>query len=434
MESKKQTNPWFYIPSAFYMEGLPWAVVNLMANIIFVKMEVPMAQYTFWTALLGLPWLLKVLWAPLIEGNKTKRFWIVSTQYVLSVVFLLLALSLNAGNFFTISLLCFFAGALTSATHDIALDGYYMITLGERGQAFFLGVRTTFFRLAMLTVTGPLVIMAGKIEKAAGSIPLSWAIVLMAAAAFTAAVTTYHFFILPKPAEDKPRKVKTRLIYKDVFKSYFTQKDIIFILLFILIYPMSDALLGKLTVPFLLRAPETGALGVPTDTYGIIRGTFGMLASVGGGLAGGFLLAKFGFRKMIWPCAALVLLPNLFFAYLANNPQSVSLTFITFCVIFENLGDGVGFMAFTFFVLSTSKGDFKASFYAISSGIMTLGQMIPQMSSGKIFELLGGSYPKYFAVVSCISVLTLLLIPLTYKVKKILESDEDILLNKREAQ
>jgi PAT family beta-lactamase induction signal transducer AmpG len=393
-------------------------------------MNVPLAQYAFWTGLMGVPWIIKMFWAPLVDGNKTKRFWIVFTQYAMAVAFLAAALSLRLDNFFIISALCFFAGAFLSATHDIALDGYYLIALDSRGQAMFVGVRTMVYRLSMLFTSGPLIILAGVIERRGYSIGAALACTLFASAALIALLNTYDAFVLPRPAQDAAQTGGKTPLYFDAFKTFLMQQGIIYILIFMLFYRLGDSLLGKMLVPFLLRAKETGALAMPTDVYGLIKGTFGLIAVLLGNMGGGFLLARYGLKKCIWFFAAFLVLPNFLYAWLAANPAAATTPILGSIIVFEHLGDGVGFMAFTYFIVIISRGQYKTSFYAIATGIMAFGTMIPPMLSGKFFELLGSDYARYFLVVAFISLITFAVVPLVYKIKKVQEADAEILAGK----
>lgn len=425
-------SPWYYVPTAYFLEGLPYALINILAGIIYVKMDIPIAKYTFWTGLFGLPWVVKMFWAPLIDGNKTKRWWVILTQYLMGLAFVAAALSLGRGDFFTISAICFFAGAFLSATHDIALDGYYMIALDAKKQSLFVGVRTTVYRLAMLFTSGPLVILAGYIEKSGGSIARSWTIALLIAAAIILAFNTYHFFIMPRPMQDAPQKSKDIPLYFDTFKKFLTQQGFWFIVIFMLFFRIGDALLSKLLVPFLLRAPETGALGISTASYGLIKGTLGVFAVISGNLLGGFLLSKYGFKKCIWWFAAVLVLPNFLYAYMAANPQAMTLPMIGSFIVFEHLGDGIGFMAITVFMLIIARGAYKTSFYAIGTGLMAFGTMIPPIISGKLFEMLGSNYAQYFMITAIISLVAFLIVPLILRVEKVKESDAEILKKNKE--
>ena len=422
----KQITPWAFVPTAYFLEGLPYAVINILAGIIYVKMDIPLAKYTFYTGLLGLPWVIKMFWAPLVDGNRTKRWWLIMAQYLMGIVFLLAAFSLGLSNFLTVSFICFFAGAFLSATHDIALDGYYMIALDQQKQSLFVGVRTTVYRLAMLFTSGPLVILAGLLEKRGTPIFASWSATLIVAAALILILNTYHFFIMPRPALDAPQKKEGTVLYFDAFKKFLTQQGFLYIVIFMLFFRIGDALLSKMIVPFLLRSPETGALGISTASYGLIKGTIAVFAVIGGNLLGGFLLSRYGFKKCIWWFAAILVLPNFLYAYMAANTASMTLPLVGAMVVFEHFGDGVGFMAITMFMLIIARGEYKTSFYAIGTGLMAFGTMIPPMISGKLFEMLGSNYPRFFMITAIISLAAFLIVPLILRINKVKESDAEI--------
>ncbi len=415
--------PWAYIPTTYFMEGLPYAVINILSAVLYTKMKIPNDVFIFWTSWLYLPWVLKMLWAPLVEGNKTKRAWIISTQYAIALVFLFIAFILNTPHFFMASVLGFFVGAFLSATHDIALDGYYMIALNEQKQAFFVGWRVIFYRFAMIFTSGPLVVLAGKLEKTT-SITTTWAIVMCTLAVAGILFTTYHQFILPRPAADGPQHAKSTdtPIYMDIFKSYFSQKNIIYILLFILLYRMGDAFLEKVVVPFILKPVDTGALGISTEAFGWIKGTLGLIAIIMGNISGGWLLSRFGFRKCIWWFALILVLPNFFYLYMAYTQPS--LTTVGALLIVEHFGNGLAMMALSVFIMFVSQGKYKTSYYAISTSIMALGMMLPNMMSGKLQVSLG--YQQFFLVISIMSLITFAVVPLAYKIKQLDDADKFI--------
>lgn len=418
----KNISPWAYIPTAYFMEGVPYAVINILSAVIYSKLGVPNDVFIFWTSWLYLPWALKMFWSPLVEGNATKRFWILATQYALALVFLFLALCLKWDNFFTFSIIGFFAGAAISATHDIALDGYYMIALDGKCQSEFVGWRTVFYRFAMIFISGPLVVLAGKARALGDSEAAAWSMVLCALAAFTFFVTTYHKFILPRPQADKAAVLERGYLFADVFKSYFKQENIIYILLFILLYRFGDACLEKVVVPFLLKPEAEGALALSTEAFGYIKGTLGLLAVIAGNILGGYILSKFGFRKCIWYFALILVLPNFFYAYMAYFRPG--LWVIGTLLVLENFGNGLAMMAFTVFVMFVSQGKYKTSFYAISTGIMAFGMMIPNMISGKLQVVLG--YKEFFLLVSVMSLISFAVIPLCYKIRQLREADSYI--------
>ena len=311
----------------------------------------------------------------------------------------------------------FFIGAFISATHDIALDGYYMIALNDKEQSFFVGWRTVFYRFAMIVISGPLVVLAAKLQKLTADEGCAWVLIFCILSVITAVVTTYHKFIFPRPYADKPAAVKKgeMPLFADVFKSYLKQGNILYILLFILIYPIGDACIEKVVVPFLLK-DGGGALNIGTEAFGYIKG-----AVIFGNIFGGWLLSRYGFKRCIWYFALVLVLPNFFYAYMAYFRPS--LTVIAALLTAENFGYGIAMMAFTVFVMQVSQGKYKTSFYAISTGIMALGRMLCNIASGKMQVMLG--YDKFFLTVSILSLITFAVIPVCYKLKQFNKAADD---------
>jgi len=417
-------NAWFFIPSAYFLEGLPYGVVNVLSAVIYTRLNIPNDVFIFWTSWLYLPWVLKMFWAPLVEGNSTKRRWVITMQFALALLFLLIALTLKTDMFFTASVCGFFMGAFLSATHDIALDGFYLIALSEKDQAYFVGWRTVFYRFSLIFISGPLVVFAGNLEKHFGDVATAWFWVLCLVALVGGIFAAYHSFVLPKPPQDKPQigQKKGAAFYGLIFKKYFMQEQILYILLFIFLYRFGDACLEKVVVPFMLNTADKGGLALSTEAFGWIKGTLGLIAIICGNIFGGWILSKFGFKKCLVVFALFLVLPNFFYAFMAYFHPSISV--ITALLVLENFGNGLAMMAFTVFIMYVSEGEYKTSFYAISTGLMALGMMVPNMLSGKMQVMLG--YNNFFLLVSIISLVTFAVIPLAYKIKKLDKADEFI--------
>ena len=406
-------NAWAFVPSLYFAEGLPYIIINTLAVAVYSSLGVQNDLVAFWTSWLYLPWVLKMFWGPLVDSKSTKRNWILMMQVLLAAIFLLIALTFSLPNYLTASLAGFFAGAFISATHDIAIDGYYMLALDEKKQSFFVGIRTLFYRLAMIYGSGIIAIFAGIVKNKTGDIALSWQVSFLTAAILFMLFFLWHFFCLPKPAEDMPVRTNDMPFtdFKESFKTYFTQKNIIAILAFILLYRLGEASLEKITTPFLIKPISEGALGLSLENFGLVKGTFAMIALIIGNISGGFLLAKYGFKKCIWPFALALTLPNIVYLIMAYFTPSLPVIAALLCL--EQFGYGLGFMAFTIFVMLICSGKYKTSHYAISTGIMALGMMAPGMLSGKIQMLLG--YKDFYLLVLVLSVPGLFTIPYILK-------------------
>jgi len=403
-------DPWSFVPSLYFGEGLPYILINTVSVIMYKKMGMDNASIAFWTSWLYLPWVIKMFWGPLVDTHSTKRSWILATQSAMACCMLVAAWSLTITQFFSLSLAVFVLGAFISATYDIAADGYYMLALTEKEQAFFVGLRSGFYRLAMIFGSGLLVYAAGKIESATGNISLSWTAVMGIAGALFALAFAYHYLMLPYPPSDARRTANDgsgRASFPEVFIAYFKQEKVGVLVAFILLYRLGEAMLLKLVPPFLLDPHRSGGLGLTTSEVGLVYGTVGILALVAGGILGGALIAKFGLRRCIWPLVLAMHLPDLFFVYMAYAQPSV--VFVYPLVALEQFGYGLGFTVFTVTLMYSAEGSYKTSHYAISTGIMALGMMLPGFLSGWLQQAVG--YQTFFIIVCFLTIPGMLTIP-----------------------
>jgi len=393
----KKRFPWLYVPTLYFTEGLPYIIVNSVSVIMYKKMGIS-NELIGLTSSLYLPWVVKPLWGPTVDLYSTKRNWILSTQLVMAIGLALVSAVMHLPAFFSFSLILLTLIAFTSATHDIATDGFYLLALPEEQQAFYVGIRSTFYRLAIIFGSGVLVVLAGRIEANTGNIPLSWTTTLLVTAAIIGALFLFHGFYLPQPAADhraSKEQVQAGVPFLTAFKSYFQQDGIIPILAYIVLYRFGEALMLKMASPFFLDKAEAGGMALSTETVGWVNGTVGILCLVIGGIIGGWLIAKFGLRKCLWPMAFAINAPDVGYVYMAYAKPSLPAVYAL--VGLEQLGYGIGFAAFMVFLMHTAKGEFKTSHYAISTGIMALGMMIPGLISGYLQHALG--YEKFFILV-----------------------------------
>ncbi len=412
MEHQKAVSrsPWSFLPTLYFAEGLPYVIINTMSVILYKRMGIDNAHIAFWTSFLYLPWVVKMFWGPFVDIYSTKRNWILSTQLAMSVCLFLLALSLKTVGFFFLSLSAFFTGAFISATYDIATDGFYMLALTEKEQALFVGIRAAFYRLAMIFGSGILVYLAGMLEVSTGDIAMSWTAVTALSALIFALAFVYHAVMLPAPAVDRKRSAREigdHASFGEVIRSYFVQEKIGVMLAFILLYRLGEAMLIKLVSPFLLDPKSAGGLGLTTRQVGLVYGTVGILSLVLGGVLGGWMISKYGFRRVVWPMVLAMHIPDLFFVYMAYAQPDVWLIYPL--VALEQFGYGVGFTVFTVYLMYSANGRFKTSHYAISTGIMALGMMLPGFISGYFQQTVG--YKIFFIVVCLMTIPGMMTIP-----------------------
>jgi PAT family beta-lactamase induction signal transducer AmpG len=411
-------SPWYYIPTLYFASGVPYIIINTVSVIFYKKLGIDNTQIAVWTSLLYLPWVIKMFWGPIVDTYSTKRKWLLYTQFAMFCCLGLIAFCLQLPNFFFISLAALTVGAFISATYDIATDGFYLLALSPEQQAFFVGIRSLFYRLAVIFGSGLLVVLAGQLEGYLNNIPLSWTIAIGFAAVVLAILSIFHRLVLPLPDSDKPRQLQTdNLPFWTIISSYFAQEKIIFILGFILLYRFGEAMLVKFASLFLLDKPEAGGLGLTTSDVGLVYGTFGVISLIAGGILGGLVIAKYGLKKCLFPMALALNLPDLFYVYMASAKPS--LTFVYPLVSLEQFGYGFGFTAFSVYLMYISQGEYKTSHFAISTGIMALGMMLPGIVSGYLQPVLG--YPLFFSLVCLLTIpgmIILFFIPLKEETKQ----------------
>ncbi|MBD2501369.1 MFS transporter [Anabaena azotica] len=409
----KSPSPWTYIPILYFASGVPYVMINTVSVIFYKKLGIANAQITFWTSFLYLPWVIKMFWGPVVDIYSTKRRWIIYTQFAMSACLGLVAFSLQLPNFFFISLAALTVGAFISATYDIATDGFYLLALTPEQQAFFVGIRSLFYRLAVIFGSGLLVVLAGQIEAKLNNIPLSWTLAIGLAAVILGVISVGDRLILPLPEADSPRPQENtnKIPFFQIITAYFQQPKIIAIIAFILLYRFGEAMLLKVASLFLLDTLEKGGLGLTTSDVGLVYGTFGVISLIVGGILGGLAIAKYGLKKCLFPMALALNLPNIFYVYMAYTKPGLTLVYPL--VSLEQFGYGFGFTAFSVYLMYISQGEYKTSHFAISTGIMALGMMLPGIISGYLQNLLG--YPLFFILVCLLTIpgmISLFFIPL----------------------
>lgn len=426
-ETVKTKSPWWWVPTLYFAEGVPYFVVNNISVMMFTKMGVPNGDMSFFTTLLYFPWFLKGIWSPVVDVVKTKRWWIVAMQILMTAMMIALTLTLPkpevvAGqdtsiSIFWFTLVLFIVAAFASATHDIAADGYYMLAHSPSSQAAFIGVRSVFYRVASVFGQGVLVFIAGKVETNTGDIPWSWQVTLGVAATVFFLITLYHTFTLPRSADDKPRidadaagSAKANLVeLANSFKTFVQKPSVLLAIAFMLLYRLPEGFLIKLCQPFLV---DPKGLNLPTEVVGTVYGVFGVIALLLGGILGGIYSSRVGLKKSLWVMAAFMTLPCLTFVYLAIA-QPTSYTIITIALCIEQFGYGFGFTAYMLYMMYFSEGEFKTSHYAICTAFMALSMMLPGFVAGYIQEAIG--YVNFFWMVMACCFATLLV---TYFVDK----------------
>lgn len=438
--SASKSHPWAWVPSLYFAEGIPYFVVNVISVTLFKRLGMSNGDLALYTSLLYLPWVIKPLWSPVVDVFKSKRWWILVMQAIITVSFALLALSVSP-DVFGLSLVIFYVIAFASATHDIAADGFYMLALSEQEQSLFVGIRSTFYRISSVFGQGVIVVVAGLLEERMGSIPSAWKVTLLLCGALFALLTLWHCRSLPKVernlagGHDSDRKAAEAgiegakaadagameakeadempepcvpaggksVVHKGgwgdmwrVWKTFFMKDGVWLALAFMLLYRLPEALSVKMLTPFLLDPPEAGGLGLSTAQSGLVYGTAGVIALTIGGILGGVYAARKGLRKSMWIMALSLALPCAVYLFLALvQPERMWIVYA--CVVLDQFGYGFGFTAYMLYMMKFAEGEFVTSHYAICTAFMALSMMIPGLFAGWMQEALG--YVGFFIIV-----------------------------------
>ncbi len=410
--NSKNRSPWTWVPSLYFAEGIPYVVAMTVAVIMYKRLGVSNTDIALYTSWLYLPWVIKPFWSPFVDMMKTKRWWILTMQLLIGAGFAGVAFLIPLPFFFQATLAVFWLLAFSSATHDIAADGFYMLGLNSSQQSFFVGFRSTFYRIAMITGQGLLIIFAGALENYTGNIRLAWSITFFILSGLFVSLFVYHRFILPHPDSDtKKQKINVAAIFHEfghTFVSFFRKKDIIIAIIFMLVYRLGEAMLVKMTSPFLLDPRSIGGLGLSTKEVGIVYGTVGILALTIGGILGGIVASRKGLKFWLWPMALSITLPNLAYVYL-SWALPTSFLWINIAVAIEQFGYGFGFTAYMLYLIYFSDGEHKTAHFAICTGFMALGMMLPGMIAGWLQEHIG--YQHFFIWIVLLAIPTLSVIP-----------------------
>lgn len=407
-------SPWAWIPTLYFAQGLPYVAVMTISVIMYKRLGISNTDIALYTGWLYLPWVIKPFWSPFVDIISTKRRWTLTMQWLIAAAFAGIAFALPTPMWFSLTLAVFWLVGFTSATHDIAADGYYMLALTEHQQSLYVGIRSTFYRVATVVGQGVLVIIAGALETSTGHIPLSWAIIFGILSLLFLGFALYHSWALPK-VERKGKDLRSAAeVWKefiDVFAEFFRKKQVWVAIVFMLLYRLPEAQLVKLINPFLLDPTEAGGLGLSTAQVGIVYGTVGIIGLTVGGIIGGIVAARRGLKFWLRPMAWSMSLTCLTFVYLSFVP-SPSLPVINICVFIEQFGYGFGFTAYMLYLIYFSEGRHRTAHYSICTGFMALGMMLPGMAAGWIQETIG--YQNFFlwTMVCCLAT-----IGVTYLIK-----------------
>ncbi|MFH0925647.1 MAG: MFS transporter [bacterium] len=480
MKKKKLQSPYIWTFTTYFTEGFPYTIIRTVSSVFFRDMKVPLEAIGL-TSLFGIPWIIKFLWGPQVDEYGSNRKWLISTQFILFLIMILVSAVIPFPFGIKAIVILFLIGSFVAATHDIAIDGYYMKALDSDGQAKFVGYRVMAYRIAMMTGTG-IIVTVGTTT--------SWTLAFALATLLFGLFFLYHFFYLEEVEEEKKgislffqqlAKPKTivgsflivpliistyaflnsvhyRLVqesypflkkitfsywiaifllialiiiavcnkpikncltnnpdsfYSQAFISFVDREKIGIILAFIILFKAGEFMLSTMVPPFIVD------LGIKTH-YGWISSLIGLPASIVGALLGGWCISRFSLKKIMWPFILAQNLTNVIYMFLAfhlSNFVKINTTGIGLRNLslvagvhgFDQFAGGLGTAILMTYLMRLCHAKFKTAHYAIGSGLMNIGGLIPGILSGFIAARYG--YGGLFGVSFLVSLPAMVLIP-----------------------
>lgn len=419
-----EVKPYAWVPSLYMGEALPFSAVMLLSLVMFKEMGMTDSQITLYTGWLGTPWVIKPIWSPIVDNLKTKRWWIVSMQFLMGVALAMVALTLPTAFWLKASLAVLMVIAFASATHDISADGFYIIALSDKDQELYVGVRNTFYRVGLVIGQGGLVLLVGYMQEGTFGAWLqpmlsSWMAVFIIMAALMVVLGVYHACMLPKVERSVHERFDIGEQVREFVKTlrvFVGKPHIVSALCFILLFRLPEGLLTKIVPLFLMRSADEGGLAMSDTDFGLIYGTLGVIGLLAGGLVGGWAVSRWGLKRCLWPLVMCITLPDVVYVYLSYCPTD-NMWLVGSCVCVEQIGYGLGFAAYTLYLVTFSRGERSTAVFSIcTAGQYLGGVMLPGMVSGLISENIG--YQKFFLLI-------MLFCLVTFAVTAIVKIDED---------
>jgi MFS transporter, PAT family, beta-lactamase induction signal transducer AmpG len=399
----KGAHPAAWVPTLYTAEGLPFIATMTVSVLMYKSLGLTDTQIAAYTSLLGLPWMLKPLWSGFMENFKTKKFFVIATQFLGGLAFGLLALSLATDAFIAVSLGCFAVIAFNSATHDIAADGLYIESLSTSDQARFIGWQGAFWNFGKILAQSVLVAVAGRLEVVRGP-KVAWMTIMGLLGAMMVLFSLYHSRVLPSGRKaDEPKSAA------EVFKNFwhvlltFLQKKYVYWgLLFVVLFRFAEGQAQKIFPLFLRAGRDIGGLGLSTEDLAKAWGGPSAIAFIVGSILGGYFTASMDLKKALLPLCAAFNLPYIAYVFLSWT-QPENLWVIGGAVVVEYLGYGFGFVAVTLFMMQQmATGKYKMSHYAIATSAMQLGLILPGVWSGWLSDRVGYKYFFAWVMVSTV--------------------------------
>jgi len=393
-------NPWSWVPSGYFAEGIPYVMISWVAATMFKDLGHSDAEITFWVGNITLMWSLKPLWAVFLDMFKTKKWIVLAMEFGMVSLLALVGFCLPMSSYFLISIAVLWMMAFASATQDICMDGIYITSLNKKDQAKYVGIQGVFWNLGRIFSMAFIVFVASYFGEGETS---SWTIAWCVAAAVMSALAGYHIFFLPRGSvADRPKSIKeARITFVDAWIDFFRKPQIWGMLAFVFLFRSGEGLLLGVGHLFLQADSEVGGIGLSLAQKSIIDGTVSTVVSLAGGILGGMFISEYGLKKTLFTMAICLNLPNLTYVYLAFAAQGgepVTLWTVGSLVTIEKFFYSFGFIANMLYMMQQiSPGKYHMTHYAFCTAIMNLVLWPTTAVSGFLADYLG--YLTFFIIV-----------------------------------
>jgi MFS transporter, PAT family, beta-lactamase induction signal transducer AmpG len=401
-------HPLLWVPSLYLAMGIPNVTVSVVAAIMYKNLGISNEDIALYTSQMYLPWVLKPLWAPLMEPFRTKRWWVLSMEFLMVAMLGLVAFSLNLPTFFAVSLAFFWIAGFASATQDIAADAVYMTSLPPKDQAKYAGVQGMFWNLGAVLASGVLVALTGALRDV---LQLDWVacwmIVMGCIALMMAGLGVWHLRSLPEGEPSTLAGAGFHAGVRALRESWatFFQKPKIWLMLFVVFfYRFGEGFIEKFGPLFLLDDRAVGGIGLSNQALGTINGTLGTIGFIIGALLGGFFAAKLTLRRSFFILALALNVPHVTY-FILSQFMPENLFAIGALVTIEKFGFGFGSVGHMLYMMQQlAPGPFKMTHYAFATGVMAMTRWSTGTLSGYVYGWLDRNYQAFFIFVLIASI------------------------------
>ncbi len=421
-------NPFLWVPSSYLAMGLIYVTVGSVANVMFKNMGMDNVNAAFWSSMLGFPYTIKFVWAPLLELYQTKKFFVVLMQFFIagSIACAAFALKLPALTWMVPVLVLLAISGLFGATQDIGSDGVYVTTLPPKEMAKYTGFQSMCWNAGFLLAAGPLITISGmlftapekwdnswmvhllsplvkpmvSLSHSTGNWSTAWMVIMLVIASVMFLAGLYHSRLLPpgQKATDAPKSFGGAMgTFGHAFATFFKKKDVWLLIAFAFFYRSGYGLIDKMGPLFMIDDRAKGGLGLSNETLGAINGTFGTGAFIVGSLIGGWIVSRFSLKKTLLILCLCLNVPNVTFLILSQTlPTSYSV--IATIVTFEKLGWGIGCVGHMIYMMQQiAPGPYRTAHYTFATALMGACMLLTGAVSGYLQNWVG--YHWFFIIV-----------------------------------